>query len=37
MTVVPLIVVTVIATLLLWPGETPRIDQGTRCPATTAR
>ena len=32
MTVVPLIVVTVIATLLLWPGETPRIDQGDQVP-----
>ncbi|MEU1885389.1 YibE/F family protein [Micromonospora rifamycinica] len=32
MTVVPLIVVTVIATLLLWPGETRQIDQGEQVP-----
>ncbi|WP_420118901.1 YibE/F family protein [Micromonospora sp.] len=32
MTVVPLIVVTVIATLVLWPGATPKIDQGEQVP-----
>ncbi|WP_328340582.1 YibE/F family protein [Micromonospora sp. NBC_00421] len=32
MTVVPLIVVTVIATLALWPGDTPQIDQGDQVP-----